>query len=96
MTFPDALPQKVAREDASLRMISLQDLANGVKSSQNDLLRACTELGFFYLDCRDFDSGKVMERVQDMYSLGTSFFDLSQQEKSQWQVEEHGEHLVMG
>lgn len=95
MSSTDALPEKVAKEDAALRVISLKDLLDGTQSSQEDLLKACTDLGFFYLDCRHVAS--VMNEVQDMYSLATSFFDLSQEEKSEWLVDrDHDEHLVMG
>lgn len=94
MTSLDALPEKVAREDAALRVVSLQGLLDRRQSSQDDLLKACTDLGFFYLDCRDGGSAQVMEDVQNMYLLSTSFFDLSQAEKSEWLVDrDHDEHL---
>lgn len=97
MTSPDTLPKKVAQEDAALRVVSLEGLLEGRQSSMDDLLKACTDLGFFYLDCRDVASGQVMKNVKDMYELGKSFFDLSQEEKSEWLVDrDHDEHLVMG
>lgn len=80
-----------------MRVLSLQKLVDGDQASTAELLRACTELGFFYLDCRDYTSGRVMEEVGDMYSLATSFYDLPQEEKSKWLVDrDHDENLVFG
>ncbi|KAK2752024.1 2og-fe oxygenase family protein [Colletotrichum kahawae] len=91
------LTEKVAKEDADLRVVSLQKLMDGDASVKEDLLKACTDLGFFYLDCRNVASGRIMKEVQDMYTLATSFYDLAQEEKSRWLVDrDHDEHLVMG
>ncbi|KAF5515182.1 2-oxoglutarate-dependent dioxygenase gloE [Colletotrichum siamense] len=91
------LTEKVAKEDADLRVVSLQKLMDGDASVKEDLLKACTDLGFFYLDCRHVASGRIMKEVQDMYTLATSFYDLPQEEKSRWLVDrDHDEHLVMG
>ncbi|KAH7141622.1 gibberellin 20-oxidase [Dactylonectria macrodidyma] len=88
---------KVAREDAALRVVSLQKLVEGDGDTNTQLLRACTDLGFFYLDCRDVASGRVMEEVQSMYQLATSFYDLQQGEKLEWFVDrDHDEDLVLG
>ncbi|KAF5513849.1 2-oxoglutarate-dependent dioxygenase gloE [Colletotrichum fructicola] len=75
----------------------LQALMDGDAYVKEDLLKACTDLGFFYLDCRHVASGRIMKEVQDMYTLATSFYDLPQEEKSRWLVDrDHDEHLVMG
>lgn len=97
MTSSIALPEKIAKEDADLRIVSLQGLMDGDKSAQENLLKACTDLGFFYLDCRDVDSGRVMQDVQNMYTLATSFYDLPQETKNKWFVDrDHDEDLVLG
>ncbi|KAF6844636.1 hypothetical protein CMUS01_00926 [Colletotrichum musicola] len=97
MTSPSSLSNKVAKEDADLRVVSLQQLLDGDTAAKEDLLKASTDLGFFYLDCRDVASGRIMDEVQTMYSLATSFYDLPQEEKSRWLVDrDHDEHLVMG
>ncbi|KAF9870659.1 hypothetical protein CkaCkLH20_11965 [Colletotrichum karsti] len=97
MALPSALSERIAKEDADLRVVSLQKLMDGDDSANDDLLKACTDLGFFYLDCRHVASGRVMQEVQDMYSLATSFYDLPQEAKSEWLVDrDHDEHLVMG
>ena len=91
------LPEKIAKDDADLRVVSLQGLMDGEESAKENLLKACTDLGFFYLDCRDVGSGRVMQDVQNMYSLATSFYDLSQEDKNKWFVDrDHDEDLVMG
>jgi isopenicillin N synthase-like dioxygenase len=92
-----ALPEEIAKEDADLRVVSLQGLMDGEKSAQDNLLRACTDLGFFYLDCRDVESGRVMQDVQNMYTLAKSFYDLPQETKNMWFVDrDHDEDLVLG
>ena len=97
MTSSVALPEKIAKEDADLRIVSLRGLMDGEKSAQENLLKACTDLGFFYLDCRDIDSGRVMQDVQNMYTLATSFYDLPQETKNKWFVDrDHDEDLVLG
>lgn len=97
MASPSSLSDKVAKEDADLRVVSLQQLLDGDAAARADLLKASTDLGFFYLDCRDVSSGRIMDEVKTMYSLATSFYDLSQEEKSRWLVDrDHDEHLVMG
>ncbi|TDZ68232.1 2-oxoglutarate-dependent dioxygenase gloE [Colletotrichum trifolii] len=94
---PQLLAEKISLVDADLRVISLQKLLNGDLSSRRSLLQACTDLGFFYLDCQDIFSGQVMQDVQNMYEMATSFYDLPQEEKSAWLVDrDHDEKLVMG
>ncbi|TDZ13860.1 2-oxoglutarate-dependent dioxygenase gloE [Colletotrichum orbiculare MAFF 240422] len=94
---PQLLAEKISLVDADLRVISLQKLLNGDLSSRRSLLQACTDLGFFYLDCQDVFSGQVMQDVQNMYEMATSFYDLPQEEKSVWLVDrDHDEKLVMG
>lgn len=97
MASSDALPEKVSREDADLRVVSLQGLMDGEQSAQDNLLKACTDLGFFYLDCRDVDSGRVVQDVQNMYTLAKAFYDLPQEKKNEYFVDrDHDEDLVFG
>ncbi|KAK1450477.1 gibberellin 20-oxidase [Colletotrichum melonis] len=97
MPNPESLPDRVAEENAPLRVISLQQLIDGDEVCREHLLKACTDLGFFYLDCREVASGQVMANVQSMYDLAISFYDLPQDEKMAWLVDrDHDEHLVMG
>ncbi|CCF41378.1 gibberellin 20-oxidase [Colletotrichum higginsianum] len=64
MATTNRLTEKIAEEDAALRVVSLEKLMDGDKSHVEHLLKACTELGFFYLDCRRVASGQVMREVQ--------------------------------
>lgn len=93
----DALPERIAKEDAELRIVSLQGLMDGDESAKDNLLKACTDLGFFYLDCREVHSGRVIEDVRNMYELATSFYDLPQESKNEYFVDrDHDEDLVFG
>lgn len=70
---------------------------DGEQSAQENLLKACTDLGFFYLDCRDVDSGRVVQDVQNMYTLAKAFYDLPQEKKNEYFVDrDHDEDLVFG
>lgn len=97
MASPDVLNDITAKQDAALSVVTLQALLDGDESMEGILLKACTDLGFFYLDCRDAYSGRILEDVQAMYSLATDFYDMPQGAKSEWLVDrDHDEHLVMG
>lgn len=97
MASSDALPEKIATEHADLRVVSLQGLLDEDETAKENLVKACTDLGFFYLDCRDVYSGQVMQDVQNMYTLAKSFYDLPQEAKNKWFVDrDHDEDLVMG
>lgn len=97
MASSDALPEKIATEHADLRVVSLQGLLDEDETAKENLVKACTDLGFFYLDCRDVYSGRVMQDVQNMYTLAKSFYDLPQEAKNKWFVDrDHDEDLVMG
>lgn len=97
MASSDALPERIATEHADLRVVSLQGLLDEDETAKENLVKACTDLGFFYLDCRDVYSGRVMQDVQNMYTLAKSFYDLPQAAKNKWFVDrDHDEDLVMG
>ncbi|CAJ0553059.1 Ff.00g115710.m01.CDS01 [Fusarium sp. VM40] len=88
---------KAPKGDAALRVISMQKLIDGDKETSIQLFKACTGLGFFYLDCREVASGGLMKEVQSMYELATSFYDLPQEEKLKWFVDrDHDADLVFG
>jgi hypothetical protein len=96
MASPDVL-NDTTKKDVALGVISLQSLIDRDSSTEAVLLKACTDLGFFYLNCVDGCSGRILEDVQAMYSLATNFYDLPQEAKSEWLVDrDHDEHLVMG
>ncbi|KAI1873499.1 hypothetical protein JX265_005121 [Neoarthrinium moseri] len=94
---PDLGPETEAKGDITLRVVSLQKLIEGDKDTTSILLKACTDLGFFYLDCREVLSGRYTEDVTNMYALAKDFYDMPQEEKSKWLVDrDHDEHMVMG
>ncbi|OAG15194.1 gibberellin 20-oxidase [Alternaria alternata] len=63
MASPDVLSD-ATKKDVALGVISLRSLINGDSSTEAMLLKACTDLGFFYLDCVDGCSGEILEDVQ--------------------------------
>ncbi|XEV01654.1 hypothetical protein FSHL1_006941 [Fusarium sambucinum] len=97
MTDADKHADKVPKGDAALCVISMQKLIDGDEATINQLLKACKGLGFFYLDCRGVASGRLLEEVESMYELATSFYNLPQEEKLRWFVDrDHDEDLVFG
>jgi isopenicillin N synthase-like dioxygenase len=97
MTCSNLYPDTAAIGNAALRVISLQKLIDGDETTESELLKACKDLGFFYLDCRGVHSGRIENEVGSMYSLAKDFYDMTQEEKSRWLVDrDHDEHLVMG
>lgn len=80
--------------DAALRTISLEKLTSGDATTRLEMLAACIEVGFFYLDCNSFRSGRVVDEVDRLYSTMKTFYDLPQEEKDVWAVDkDHGEDL---
>ncbi|KAL3417256.1 2og-fe oxygenase family protein [Phlyctema vagabunda] len=89
--------QIVSKEDASLRVVSLQKLIDGDQTAVTELLNACTELGFFYLNCNGPTSEYVVDQVRSLLELSVEVFDIPQEEKLIWAVDrDHDEHLIMG
>lgn len=79
-------------EDVVLRTISAFEVLDGNPLVKDDLLSACQEQGFFYLDCR----GTVLEEVSELYRVAQAFFDLSLDEKLEYDVETQGPEKYNG
>ena len=77
--FPDDVPT------APLLRLSLRKLVDNNVEESNRFFRACTDLGFFYLDLRDASSDlPILENADALFDVAESFFDLSVEEKGQY------------
>jgi isopenicillin N synthase-like dioxygenase len=94
---PSPIPEVAV--DAGLTTISIGKLMSGDESTQKQLLRAATDLGFFYLDVRDHPSGQLISRIDQVTSTALEFYALPQEQKSEWEVNKdhtEGEEIIMG
>ncbi|KAI2628695.1 gibberellin 20-oxidase [Hypoxylon sp. NC1633] len=80
--------------DARLRTISYKRLASNDPQTDKEILAACVEVGFFYLDFNDYESGRVVDEVNGLFQASRATYDLPQESKDQWIVDkDHGEDL---
>lgn len=68
-------------EQASLHTLNFISLLNGDVTEQANLLSACEDHGFFYLDLRDWDSGKMLQTLEDAWVVMKRWFDRPLEEK---------------
>jgi isopenicillin N synthase-like dioxygenase len=63
-----------------------------------ELLAACTDTGFFYLDCTDWKDGSLSaSQVQRLFQIIKTLYDLPQEEKSAWAADHHhSEEMIVG
>lgn len=73
--------------NADLPVIELSKLLEGDASTQNRLLTACQEVGFFYLDFRSSSGNSTLEQVEELFGTAKKFFDLPVEEKSNYVYE---------
>lgn len=55
-----------AADDAAMVTISIGKLLSQDKETEEKLLRACTDLGFFYLDCCDHPSRQLTSQIDSV------------------------------
>lgn len=92
-------PVAALAEDAALPSISIGKLMAGDADTKETLLRASSDLGFFYVDIRDFPSDNLESKIDSITATAFDFYRLPQEEKNTWQVnKDHqvGEEVVMG
>ncbi|PIG83057.1 hypothetical protein AARAC_004915 [Aspergillus arachidicola] len=95
----DVLGVSEMAEDASLTTISIARLMSHDREAEEELFRACTDLGFFYLDCRDHPSGQLTSQIDSVAAAALEFYSLPQSIKNEWEVnKDHtaGEEIVLG
>jgi len=75
--FPDDVPT------APLLSLSFAKLQNDDAEEINRLVRACEDLGFFYLDLRGSD-GTILDDADKLFKLGEELYDLPVEEKKKY------------
>ncbi|KID87374.1 Oxoglutarate/iron-dependent oxygenase [Metarhizium guizhouense ARSEF 977] len=76
-------------KQADLKSISLAGLLAGNDDVVNDLVSACKENGFFYLDFRHESTRDILKLVDDLAAIGKSVFKLPLEEKEQYSTEKY-------
>ncbi|KAJ5117103.1 2OG-Fe(II) oxygenase family oxidoreductase [Penicillium atrosanguineum] len=76
-------------KQAELKSISLAGLLEGNIDAVNNLVSACKENGFFYLDFRDDSTCKTLKDVEDLVVVGNKVFKLPLEEKERYSTEKH-------
>jgi isopenicillin N synthase-like dioxygenase len=85
--------------NAELVTISIGKILDGDKTTEEILLNASKDLGFFYLDVRDHPSRMVTEQIEMATFAALQFYELPQKEKSTWEVnKDHvsGQEIIGG
>lgn len=80
------MAQNRSMKEADLHVISASDILKDDSPVKTDLLTACQENGFFYLDYRS----TALEKLTDLYGVAKDFFELSLEEKLEYDVEGQG------
>ncbi|KAL4887605.1 hypothetical protein BJY04DRAFT_204447 [Aspergillus karnatakaensis] len=79
--FPDDVPT------APLLRLSLKDLLAGSKAEVQRLVKACEDLGFFYLDLRDAGTTThILEDADKLFEIGADLFELPLDEKQKYDL----------
>ncbi|KAK3938306.1 2OG-Fe(II) oxygenase-like protein 4 [Diplogelasinospora grovesii] len=80
--------------DTCLSTISLAKLIRADPEIDKELLAACVKVGFFYLDCNDYESNRIVKEVEGLFQATRKTYDLPQDAKDDWIVDkDHGEDL---
>jgi isopenicillin N synthase-like dioxygenase len=63
-----------------------------------ELLAACTDTGFFYLDCTDWEDGSLSaSQIQRLFQISKTLYDLPSEEKRAWAADHnHAEEMIVG
>ncbi|KIL87875.1 2og-fe oxygenase family protein [Fusarium avenaceum] len=68
-------------EEADLHVLNFCSLQRGDDSEKANLLAACEEHGFFYLDLRDWEFGEILDNLEEIWNIMKKWFDQPLQEK---------------
>jgi isopenicillin N synthase-like dioxygenase len=71
----------VSSEEANLHVLNFCSLQRGDESELANLLSACEQHGFFYLDLRDWESGGMLHNLEQIWNIMKKWFDQPLQEK---------------
>lgn len=76
-------------KEADLKSISLADLLAGKADAVNDLVSACKQVGFFYLDFRHESTSNILRHADELAVIGKSVFKLPLEDKEQYSTEKY-------
>jgi isopenicillin N synthase-like dioxygenase len=68
-------------EQANLHTLNFCSLLNGDVAGRANLLSACEDYGFFYLDLRDWESGKMLKALEATWVIMKQWFGQPLEEK---------------
>lgn len=73
--------QNSGSEEADLHVLNFYSLQRGDEREKANLLAACEEHGFFYLDLRDWESGEILDNLEEIWNIMKKWFHQPLQEK---------------
>ncbi len=76
-SFPDDVPT------APLLRLSLEKLQNNDPEEINRLIRACEDIGFFYLDLRG-PGNSILDDADKLFKIGEELYELPLEEKKKY------------
>jgi isopenicillin N synthase-like dioxygenase len=85
-----------ANQCAELKAISLVKLLAGDSESAKDLVQACKENGFFYLDFHGPSTSRSLQQVDELISVGNAVFSLPLEEKEAYSTEKYLPSRLLG
>lgn len=90
-------PSQTSSQSAILQVISLNKLMSDTASIASELLTACTDTGFLYLDCTNWNGTSSMTQIQQLFQTSKTLYDLPWEEKNAWAADHnHGEDMIVG
>ena len=86
--FPDNVPT------APLLQISLSKLLSSDTTEINRFVRACEDLGFFYLELSDCEAGRrILNEAEELFGVGAELLKLPVEEKQKYDFAEQGSYF---
>ena len=73
---------------AQLLTVDIGRLSEGSEEEAAKLFRAAKEDGIFYLDLQDPHFRRLLETVDDVFGLSKGLFNLSEEEKMKYDIDE--------
>jgi isopenicillin N synthase-like dioxygenase len=81
---------------ANLRTIDLGRLQKGDEAEALKLFEACKDDGVFYLDFSSEECIKMMDQVKDLFTVSKRLFELSEEEKMRFDIDNLGRLKLNG
>ncbi|KAM5437371.1 hypothetical protein McanCB49686_000261 [Microsporum canis] len=92
-----SIPSRPSPQSAILEVISLDKLMSNEAATVSKLLAACTDTGFFYLDCTDWKDGLSANQIKRLFQTSKALYDLAREEKNVWVADHnHAEDMIVG